>query len=84
MSRFEPEVHSVKARLSESRNPLGGVDQRCSVEARLQSGRVLRTEAIDDRKETAAGRCAARLALLVAAGVVDGAIRPRLSSPNRP
>jgi hypothetical protein len=83
MSRFEPEVHSVKARLSESRNPLGGVDQRCSVEARMQSGRVLRAEAIDDRKEAAAGRCAVRLALLVAAVAVEGAVRLRPSSPIR-
>jgi len=84
MSRFEPELHSVKARLSESQNPLGGVDQRCSVEARMQSGRVLRAEAIADRKETAAGRCAARLALLVAAVAVDGAARQRSASPIRP
>ena len=53
-------------------NPLGGVDQRCRMRARLQSGLVLRAEAVNGRIETAVGRSAARLALHVAAAL-DGA-----------
>jgi hypothetical protein len=83
MGRFELEVDRVKLRLSESKNPLGGVDQCCSVEARLQTGLVLRAEAIDGQEQTAAGRCATRLALLVAAVSVDGAVRPRSMPPSR-
>ena len=64
----------MTARLAESHNPLGGVDQRCRVRARLQSGLVLRAEAIDGQIETAVGRSAARLALLVAAAL-DAAMR---------
>lgn len=66
MSRFGREVHGVTARLAESRNPLGGVDQSCRVRARLRSGLVLHAEAISGQIETAVGRCAARLALRVA------------------
>jgi ribosome-associated translation inhibitor RaiA len=69
MSRFGPEVHGVSARLAELRNPLGGVDQRCRVRARLQSGLVLRAEAVNGQIETAVGRSAARLALHVAAAL---------------
>jgi len=35
MSRFGPEVQGVTARLAESHTPLGGVDQRCRLRARL-------------------------------------------------
>ena len=77
MSRFGPEVHGVSARLAESRNPLGGVDQRCRVRARLQSGLVLRAEAVNGQIETAVGRSAARLALHVAAALDGGAGSPR-------
>jgi hypothetical protein len=66
MSRFEPEVHAVTARLAEVSGPLGGVDQRCRVEARLQSGLLLRAEAMNGLIGTAVGRSVAHLALLVA------------------
>jgi hypothetical protein len=66
MSRFGREVQGVTARLAESHNPLGGVDQRCRVRAVLRSGLVLRAEAISGELETAVGRSAARLARLVA------------------
>ena len=69
MSRFGPEVHGVRAHLAEPRNPLGGVDQRSRVRARLHSGLVLRAEAIDGRIEAAVDRSAARLALLIAAAL---------------
>jgi hypothetical protein len=72
MSRFEPELHGVTARLAEAPNPLGGVDQRCRVRARLHSGLVLRAEAMNGLIETAVGRSLAHLALLVAAAL-DGA-----------
>jgi ribosome-associated translation inhibitor RaiA len=66
MSRFGREVHGVTARLNESQNPLGGVDQRCRVRARLHSGLVLRAEAMNGRIEAAVGRSASRLAQRVA------------------
>ncbi len=72
LSRFSPEVHGVTARLAEAPNPLGGVDQRCRVEARLQSGLVVRAEAMNGRIESAIGRSVAHLALLVAEAL-DGA-----------
>ncbi len=75
MSRFGREVHGVTARLGESQNPLGGVDQCCRIRARLRSGLVLRAEAMNDRIETAVGRCAARLALHVAAALDGGTVR---------
>ncbi len=75
MSRFGPEVHAVTARLGETRNPLGGVDQCCRVRARLQSGLVIRAEAINGQIETAVGRSVARLALHIAAALDGGAGR---------
>jgi hypothetical protein len=72
MSRFGRELHGVTARLGQSRNPLGGVDQRCRMRARLQSGLVLRAEAMNGLIETAVGRSAARLALHVDAALDGG------------
>jgi hypothetical protein len=77
MSRFSPEVHGVTASLAAARNPLGGLDQRCRVRARLHSGRVLRAEAMNGLIETAVGRSVAHLALLVGAALEDGDARPR-------
>jgi hypothetical protein len=77
MSRFGPEVHGVRASLAAARNPLGGVDQRCRVRARLHSGLVLRAEAMNGLIETAVGRSLAHLALLVGAALEDGDGRPR-------
>jgi hypothetical protein len=75
MSRFGREVQGVTARLGESSSPLGGVDRRCRVRARLHSGLVLRAEAIDGEIDMAVGRSAARLARLVAASLDDRAGR---------
>ena len=83
MSRFGREVHAVSARLAESQNPLGGVDQSCRVRARLQSGRVLRAEAINGRIEAAVGRSVAHLALLVAEALDGGAVRRRPATALR-
>jgi hypothetical protein len=77
MSRFGPEVHGVSARLAAAQNPLGGVDQRCRVRARLHSGLVLHAEAMNGLIETAVGRSLAHLALLVGAALEDGDGRPR-------
>jgi hypothetical protein len=85
MSRFSREVQGVTARLGVSNNPLGGVDQRCRVRARLRSGLVLRAEAINGQIETAVGRSAARLALRVAAALDGGGDgrRPALGPRHR-
>ena len=83
MSRFGREVHGVTARLAESQNPLGGIDQRCRVRARLRSGLVLRSEAINGQFETAVGRSAGRLALLVAAALEVDPGRPRPAAALR-
>jgi hypothetical protein len=72
MSRFGREVQGVTARLAESHNPLGGLDQRCRVRAVLRSGLVLHAEAINGELETAVGRSAARLGRLVAAELDGG------------
>jgi hypothetical protein len=81
MSRFSPEVQGVTVRLGESHNPLGGVDLRCRVRARLQSGLVLSAEAINGQIETAVGRSVARLALRIATALDSGA--GRLAPPPR-
>ncbi len=83
MSRFAPEVHGVRVRLAEPSNPLGGVDQRCRVEARLRSGLVLRAEAINGRMEAAVGRSVAHLALLVAEALDGGPGGGRPAPPGR-
>jgi ribosome-associated translation inhibitor RaiA len=83
MSRFGPEVHGVRAHLAEPRNPLGGVDQRCRVQARLRSGLVLRAEAINGQMEAAVGRSVAHLALLVAEALDGGAGGGQPAPPGR-
>ena len=83
MSRYGREVHDVTARLAESHNPLGGVDQRCRLRARMHSGLVLRAEAMNGLIETAVGRSVAHLALLVGAALDDGYGRQRLAAGLR-
>ena len=67
-----PAPSSITASLAESRNPLGGVDQRCRLRAHLHSGLRLRAEAINGQIETAVGRSVAHLALLVAEALDGG------------
>lgn len=81
LSRFGPELHGVTTRLAEEPNPLGGVDRRCCVQARLQSGLVLRAEAMNGLIGTAVGRSVAHLALLVVEAL-DGAGGRRLPAPG--
>ena len=85
MSRFGQEVQGVTVRLAETHNPLGGVDQRCRVRARLRSGPVLQAEAVNGERAGAAGRSAGRLARLVAAALDGGkdlALPPPVSRPH--
>jgi hypothetical protein len=84
MSRFGKEVEGVTVRLAETRNPLGGVDQRCRVRVRLRSGPVLHANAIDGERAAAASRSAARLARLVAAELDGGHDRAPLTPALRP
>jgi hypothetical protein len=83
MSRFAPEVRGVTVCLAEPHNPLGGVDQRCRVQARLRSGLVLRAEAINGQMEAAVGRSVAHLALLVAEALDGGPGGSRPAPPVR-
>ena len=82
MSRFEPDVRAVRASLAGAPNPLGGVDQRCRVRARLRCGLVLRAEAMSGLIETAVGHSVAHLALLVG-DALDDAFRRRPPSALR-
>jgi len=80
MSRFEPHVVAVKARLRRSPTSLSGEDVCCRVEARLRSGLRLEAEATDDQVEAAVSGCAVRLQLLVTAALDGDAPRPRLAT----
>ena len=71
----------MTASLAEAHNPLGGFDQRCRVRARLQSGLILRAEAMNGLIGTAVGRSVAHLALLVA-DALDGAGGRHLPAPG--
>jgi putative sigma-54 modulation protein len=71
LSRFGPGVQGVTIRLAESQNPLGGIDRRCRVRARLRSGLRLQAEAVNGELQEALGRSVARLARLVTAAL-DG------------
>ncbi len=77
LSRFGREIRVVTAHLTESANPLGGVDPRCRLDVHLGSGARLCAEAMGDRIETAASRSAAHLALLVGAALDVQAGRPK-------
>jgi putative sigma-54 modulation protein len=82
MSRFGPGIQGVSVRLAESENPLGGVDRRCRVRARLRSGVLLQAEAMNGELEEAVGRSSARLARLVAIALDGG--EGRQSQPPTP
>jgi hypothetical protein len=76
VSRFGKEVKGVTVRLTVAKNPLGGVDRRCRLRARLTAGKALSAEAVNGALLTAVGRSAARLARLVAAEFDGSAGRP--------
>jgi hypothetical protein len=86
MSRFGPGVEGVRVRLAESQNPLGGLDRRCQLRARLRSGLLLKAEAVNGELEAAIGRSATRLARLVAAALDGGdgwQVQPFAPRPRR-
>jgi hypothetical protein len=62
LSRFGPRVRRATVRLAEPANPLGGVDQRCRIQAWLQDSEDLQAEAINGDFEEAVVRAAAQLA----------------------
>ena len=72
MSRFGQEVKGVTVRLAATDNPLGGIDQRCRMRARLRTGRDLSAEAVNGELTSAVSRSASRLARLVAAELDGG------------
>ena len=62
LSRFGPRLRKVSVRLSEPRNPLGGVDQRCRMRVWLQERNGIHAEAINGGFEAAVSRAARQLA----------------------
>jgi hypothetical protein len=84
VSRFGKEVKGVTVRLTVAKNPLGGVDRRCRLRARLSAGKALTVEAVNGELLTAVGRSSTRLARLVAAELdgSDGRPPPRTTGPH--
>jgi len=85
MSRFAPGIEGLAVRLTESENPLGGLDRRCRVRARLRSGLLLQAEAVNGELDEALGRSTVRLARLVAIALDGEAGRfGQMSVPRLP
>jgi hypothetical protein len=76
VSRFGKEVKDVTVRLTVAKNPLGGIDRRCRLRARLSAGNALTVEAVNGELLTAVGRSSTRLARLVAAELDGSDGRP--------
>ena len=76
VSRFGREVKGVTVRLTVAKNPLGGVDRRCRLRARLSSGKSLTVEAVNGELLTAVARSSTRLARRVAAELDGSDGRP--------
>jgi hypothetical protein len=76
LSRFGQEVQGVAVRLTVAKNPLGGVDRRSHLQARLSAGKPISAEAVNGELLTAVGRSSARLARLVAAELDGSDGRP--------
>jgi hypothetical protein len=76
VSRFGKEVKGVTVRLTVAKNPLGGVDRRCRLRARLTAGKALSAEAVNGAVLIAVSRSSTRLARLVAAELDGGDGRP--------
>jgi hypothetical protein len=70
LSRFGTRVQSVRVRLSQVANPLGGVETCCRMDARLRSWGVVRVEVLDGK--TALYRATARLSEHVRRALLDG------------
>ena len=71
LSRFGCRVQTVRVRVTQTANPLGGTDQRCEIRAWLHPAGDVGAQAINGRTDFAVGRAAARLATDVA-WVLDG------------
>jgi ribosome-associated translation inhibitor RaiA len=81
LSRFGRRVQKVSVRIAAPVNPLGGVDQRCRMRARLEPAGDVRAEAINGEIEAAVRRAATRLATGVAWAVNAGPDKPRAHEP---
>jgi putative sigma-54 modulation protein len=62
LSRFGVRVQRVTVRIAKPTNPLGGIDHRCRMRARLQVAGDVRAEAINGKVDAAVDRAATRLA----------------------
>jgi hypothetical protein len=82
LSRFGPQVESVRVSLTEPVNALGGVDQRCQMRALLLKHDDIRAEAINGGFESAVARAAAQLASRVDVAL-DGGARYAMPSGAR-
>lgn len=84
LSRFGPRVRRATIRLAEPANPLGGVDQRCSIRASLQDSDDQQAEAINGGFEDAVIRAAAQLATRVASALDGNGSRSHVPRAQRP
>jgi len=70
LSRFGPGVERVVVRLSDTANPLGGVDRRCRMRASLRKRPSVRVETLDG--PSAIARAVERLTQRVEWALIDG------------
>lgn len=82
LSRFGPRVKKVTVHLAEPVNPLGGVDQRCRMRARMRESDDIHAEAINGGIEAAVARAAAQLARRVDSAL-DGGARDGVGTARR-
>ena len=72
LSRFGPRVSAVSVRLVDLNGPRGGIDKKCSIQARLVPRGSVRVENTDCDLPAAVDRAAARLARAVARALERG------------
>jgi ribosome hibernation promoting factor len=72
LSRFGPRVRAVSVRLVDLNGPRGGIDKKCSIEARLVPRGSVRVEDTDSELPAAVDRAAARLGRAVARALERG------------
>jgi len=82
LSRFGPRIRKVTVSLAEPINPLGGVDQRCRMRARLQETDDVHSEAINGGIEVAVARAAAQLAKRLDSALDGGGRQGANASPE--
>jgi hypothetical protein len=83
LSRFGPQLPRLAVALTETRNPLGGVDRRCRITARLRDGGDVRGEAVDETFESAVARAAIQLAQRLDARLRDTRAGEAVDPPAR-